>query len=205
MPSSNLFGSTSVSTIASCIVNSLDAIRATATHNFVADVGTESFSSLNHASYYPNGAVRLHATEDRRTRRPSTDSEQTHRTRPVSWDARSYYVSDDTDNATYGRAIPAAPWEQLQYRPSEASAVRGIRPSSAIVDDVEYRTVASVWDQPTRTVTAEDLRRAYNSLDGSRTHITSLSYDEQARAEYMARLNAVSAQPTRPRITFGEL
>ena len=76
MPSSNLFGSTSVSTIASCIVNSLYAIRATATPNFVADVGTESFSSLNRASYYPNGSVRLHATEDRRTRRHNADSEQ---------------------------------------------------------------------------------------------------------------------------------
>ena len=171
---------------------------------------TEPFSSLNRASYYPNGTPMLHAAEARIARRPSIDSEQTPRISPDPWEPVQYSVPDTTDNATYGRTIPADPWEQLQYRTRGASAVRGVHSSSTIVDDVEYRTVDSVWNQPTRTVTAEDLRRAYTNLDSSaRIDRTLISLEELYQSIYSVEAAfsscGVSAQPTRPRITFGEL
>lgn len=78
----------------------------------------------------------------------------------ATWDAETR-----TTPTTYGRTIPSARWDQV-------SIARGTRPSLMVFDDTEYRTVDLVFDQPTRSITAEDIRRAYNNLD-SRTHIVS--------------------------------
>ena len=154
MPSSNLFGTAA----------SHDVIRANPSPCFVADGGTEATYGRSYMDGHVAETIRSRVSND-------------------SWSSRSYYVSDNTDNDTYGRVI---------------------------VDDVEYRTVDSVWDQPTRTVTAEDIRRAHRSLDsGAHIYKAPISlealYQNLYSPEAAFRSCGVSAQPTRPRITFGEL
>lgn len=139
----------------------------------------------------------------------------------ASWDAGTYDEFADTTNtrrsiavseSTYGRILSSDRWEQLQYRDRAASSLQRRHPTT-IVDDVEYRTVDN--DRVTLTATAEDVPRGIYEL-GRRSHIVSTPssvFDEMYNNYWTSVDNGppvftfcgVSAQPIRPRITFGEL